>query len=507
MADIARFNWLSARGAGILLHPTSLPSPYGIGNLGASARAFIDYLEDAGLKYWQILPLGPTGYGDSPYSAYSVFAGNPLLIDLTELVHAGLLSWEELDPLTHFGTEAVDFCGLKRIHEPLLRLAAKRFRERNLKKIGVYGTIEDFLNEAADWLRPFALFMALKKQHDGRPWYEWSLPWRHFTKAQKTELSGELRQAVDAQIFGQYLFWNQWQAMRRYATDHAVEIIGDLPIYAAADSADVWSETKVFSLDQDGRPLAMAGVPPDYFSATGQLWGNPLYNWEFLAETGFDWWIRRLRQNFALCDVVRLDHFRAFYDYWAVPTGAEDARTGEWLDGPRHAFFKVLRKKLGNVKIIAEDLGEISDGVRDFLHELGLPGMSILHFAFDGKNTNLFLPHNHVHNGVVYPGTHDNDTTLGWYQTLDPDYQDQLRRYFRVSGSDINWDLIRAAIASVSRICIIASQDVLGLGSDARMNRPGVAAGNWSWRMTPQQFDQHRSSAAYFRELTWLHGR
>ncbi len=504
----AGFNWLNERGAGILLHPTSLPSPSGIGTIGQSAREFIDFLAESRLRYWQMLPLGPTGYGNSPYSAYSVFAGNPLLLDLDALADAGLLKPDELEPLQRLSAEAVDYDALERIHRPLLGLASRRFQEREQAYVGDYGLFSEFQKEHASWLDPYALFMALKERHGGQAWTSWPKEWRHYETARKAEHSPHLREAIRVHLFGQYLFWGQWKGLRQYAARRGVAIIGDMPIYAAGDSADAWCECEVFNLDANGHAQAVAGVPPDYFSATGQLWGNPLYDWDYLRKTDFDWWMRRLGHNFALFDIVRLDHFRAFYDYWAVPAEAVDARSGHWEKGPRKAFFDTLGKRFSGSRIIAEDLGEIGPGVRAFLQKLGLPGMAILQFAFDGKDpANLFLPHNLTSNSVVYTGTHDNDTTLGWYRGASPEVQDQLRRYFRVSGEDVAWDLLRAAFRSVSRLAIVPMQDLLGLDSKHRMNTPGVPSGNWRWRMTREQFVRQRSSAPYLRELTWLYDR
>jgi 4-alpha-glucanotransferase len=508
-SSLPLFSWLRERSAGLLLHPTSLPSAYGIGSIGSPARAFIDFLAESGLRYWQLLPLGPTGYGNSPYSAYSVFAGNPLLIDMHELLTASLLSMDELAPLTELPDNRVAYDALKAIHAPLMRLATRRFHERGQAYLGDYGRLADFRKQHAVWLEPYALFMALKRMHGGSAWTDWATPWRDYTTALNTELPPEVADEVEVQIFEQYIFWGQWSALRDYATSRKIEFIGDLPIYAAGDSADTWSCPEIFELDETGRGKEVAGVPPDYFAETGQLWGNPVYNWHALAKDNYEWWMRRLEQNFALCDVIRLDHFRAFYDYWAIPGDAEDARGGVWKNGPQLKFFETLRARFGaDVKIIAEDLGDLHDGVRDFLAELGLPGMSILHFAFDGNDgKNAFLPHNSVPNNVVYPGTHDNDTTVGWYAGASPEIQDQVRRYLRISGDDIAWDFIRAGYRTSSRLCVITMQDLLQLGTEARMNMPGKADGNWEWRMTPAQFDSQRGSAPYLQELAWLYGR
>ena len=510
MADTScRFSWLAERKAGVLLHPSSLPGPYGIGTIGATAHAFVDYLSESKIGYWQILPLGPTGFGNSPYSAYSVFAGNQLLIDLNVFLDAGLLTYDELAPLAELPVDRIDFNFLQAIHAPVLRLAHERFKMRGLAYIGNFGRLVDFRKKHADWLEPYALFMALKRAHGGAAWMDWPEEWADYERASRAKKPEHIVLEQELHIFVQYIFWGQWGALHSFAKERNVEIIGDLPIYVSGDSADTWANRSIFCLDENGRGTEVAGVPPDYFSETGQLWGNPVYNWDELAKDDFEWWMRRLEQNFALCDVIRLDHFRAFFDYWAVPADAPDARSGVWKDGPQHAFFKALKKRFGaGARIIAEDLGELNDDVRNFIDKLGFPGMSILQFAFDGEdNSNVFLPHYAATNMVVYPGTHDNDTTLGWYQSISPETKDQLRRYFRITGDEITWDFIRASYSSPSRLCVFAMQDILSLDSSARMNVPGMASGNWEWRMTYTQFEEARTSAAYLSELAWLYGR
>lgn len=510
MSDTScRFSWLAKRKAGVLAHLSSLPGSYGIGTIGATARAFVDFLAECKIGYWQILPLGPTGFGNSPYSSYSVFAGNQLLIDLNVLLESGLLTFDEIAPLTDLPHDRVDFNALHAIQTPILRLAHERFKLRGLAYIGNFGRLAEFRAEHADWLEAYSLFMALKKANGGVAWMDWPEEWADFERASRAKKPDYVIQEQELHVFAQYLFWGQWKELRAFAEDREVEIIGDLPIYAAGDSADTWSNPSIFKLDKSGHGVELAGVPPDYFSETGQLWGNPVYDWETLAKDGFDWWMRRLEQNFALCDVIRLDHFRAFFDYWAIPADAPDARSGEWKDGPQTSFFAAVKERLGSgAKIIAEDLGELDDDVRNFINDLGFPGMSILQFAFDGHdNSNVFLPHYAARNSVVYPGTHDNDTTLGWYRSVSSEVEDHVRRYLRISGDDIAWDFIRASYSSPGRLCVIPIQDLLGLDSSARMNVPGMASGNWEWRMTLAQFEQIRSSAQYLQELAWLYGR
>ncbi len=508
-SNFPQFNWLDERAAGLLLHPTSLPGPHGIGTLGQSSLDLIGFLADAEIRYWQVLPLGPTGYGDSPYTSFSSFAGNPLLIDLQPLIAVGLLSLAEVAPLTRLSGERVDYGGLFQAKWPILRLAFRRFVEKKLAYIPNYGLYEDFLDQHSAWLSGYGLFMALKDRFGGKPWREWPAEWRQFHSAKLQKLDPDVERNRRAYCFFQYLFFGQWHQVRNYAARRGVEIIGDIPIYVALDSADTWMEPDVFELNADGCPTAVAGVPPDYFSETGQLWGNPLYAWERQKENDYAWWMRRLQTNFDLFDVVRLDHFRGFYDYWAIPSDAPDAREGVWKDGPREDFFRSLLAHFGgDTKIIAEDLGELGVDVHTFLARLGLPGMSILQFGFDGEdNSNLFLPHNGTPNSVVYAGTHDNDTVIGWYDAQPEKVRDQVRRYFRISGEDIAWDFVRAAYRSVSKLAIVQAQDLLCLDATARMNRPGQPQGNWQWRMTAAQFGQLQQAAPYLRELAWLYDR
>ncbi len=513
------FNWLENRGAGLLLHPTSLPGRHGIGTLGAELRRFLAFLGSAGFTSWQMLPPGPTGYGDCPYSSFSAMAGNPYLIDLDSLIGIGLLTEEECAELVRLPQARVDFGRLYQIKWPILKLAYRRFVKSRKDSLAGYGSYRKFKTAKASWLDSYALFMALKATHAGRPWWEWPEQFRIFSSIDPEKLPRETREEIEAQKFYQYLFFGQWNAVRALAKEAGVSIVGDMPFYVCRDSADVWGAPENFDLDENLSPKAVAGVPPDYFSKDGQLWGNPLYNWKYLAANGYGWWMERLRAAFDIFDVVRLDHFRAFHDYWNVPADALTARKGEWLYGPGLDFFKKVREVFGNVPLIAEDLGDIDEGVRELLRATGLPGMAVLHFAFSCEPENVYLPHNHLQNQVLYAGTHDNDTSRGWYETLPPQAQDQFRRYFHVSGADVAWDMIRACYASTARLAVVTAQDLLSLDTRARMNIPGtfgtdkrvetdgVKIGNWQWRLTPDQFAQMLAHAPYLKEIGWLYGR
>ena len=502
------FNWLDQRAAGILLHPTSLPSPFGVGAFDDTAITFLEFLAQAGLKYWQLCPLGPTGYGDSPYQCFSSFAGNPYLIDPAALVRAGLLADSALAPLRALSADRVDFGALYQLKLPLLFSAHAAWR-RDQKRALPYGDFAAFRKTHADWLTGYGFFSALKDHFSGRPWWEWPADVRSLAAAEKSPLRRSLAERAEAYEFIQYLFFGQWAQLRARASALGIGIIGDTPIFTALDSADVWASPQLFQLDpKTSRPVAVAGVPPDYFSADGQLWGNPLYDWPTHAADGYAWWLARLRANFALCDIVRLDHFRGFDSYWAIPASAPTARTGRWEPGPGLDFFAKVRAALPGVKLIAEDLGELTPSVVALREATGLPGMAILQFAFGGDAKNLYLPHNQRANSVVYPGTHDNDTTLGWYATTDEKSRDHIRRYLRVSGQDVGWDFLRSAYASVANLSVIPLQDLFSLGATARFNTPGQSQGNWTWRYRPEQLQTLRdSSAPYLRELAELYGR
>ena len=507
MADLPLYNWLDKRAAGVLLHPTCLPGDQGIGTFDGRVGRFLDFLQEAGMRYWQICSLGPTGYGDSPYQCFSAFAGNPYLIDLHALEGIGLLKPEETAPLAA-GESAVAFGELYRFKWPLLRRAFDRYARRGFPPLGDE-TFEAFKARTADWLEPYALFRALKDVFGGRAWTQWPPEARRRETAAASRPGARLARRAEAHKFFQYAFFAQWRRVRAEARRRGISIIGDLPIFVAADSADVWSRPELFELDQaTGMPTAAAGVPPDYFSAEGQFWGNPLYVWERHAADGYAWWRSRMTASFELYDVVRIDHFRGFDEYWRVQLPAKNAIVGAWLPGPGLSFFAAIRKAFPGARIIAEDLGAYRPTLAKLREETGLPGMAVLQFAFGGDAENAHLPHNLTANSVVYSGTHDNDTTLGWYASADEKTRDHVRRYLRVDGREIGWDLIRAAYGAVSRLAVIPLQDILGLGSEGRMNTPAKPEGNWRWRFQDRHFDRLSGrTAGYLRELGWLTGR
>jgi 4-alpha-glucanotransferase len=508
-AEIPLFNWLSQRGAGVLLHPSCLPGSQGIGTFELiHIEAFLNFITASGMRYWQVCPMGPTGYGDSPYQCFSAFAGNPYLIDLNVLVHAGLLDEEDLDTLKKLPSDHVDFGALWENKWALLFKAHSHFVKREGAELG-YGDFAQFQTRNAKWLAPYSLFSALKDHFKGAPWWEWPETVRSYEKARKETLVLKLGERIQAHAFFQYLFFGQWTQVRKLATARGIEIIGDIPIFVARDSADVWANPRLFEVDAiTGAPLAVAGVPPDYFSEDGQLWGNPLYRWEAHAADGYAWWLSRLESAFALADVVRIDHFRGFDEYWRIPANALTARTGEWTAGPGLDFFRAVQARMPEAKIIAEDLGEIGPSVLRLREASGLPGMVVLQFAFGGSSKNLYLPHNQQPNSVVYPGTHDNNTSIGWYETVDEKTKDHVRRYLRVPGSEIGWDLLRSAYASVCRLAITPMQDLLSLGSQARLNTPGTAQGNWQWRFSARDLDRMSGGTTrYLHGLSVLYGR
>lgn len=502
------YNWLDHRSAGILLHISSLPSRTGIGNFGSGAYRFVDFLKAASIKVWQICPLGPTGYGDSPYQCFSAFAGNPYFIDLEPLVHEGLIHEDEMAALRALPEEHADYGELYHALWPVLSAAFDRFTRSGADHLQDYGSIKAFRKEQAFWLEDFALFMALKAQHDGKCWLEWPASSRDYIKAKKKKLSKALKVAVDAQVFYQYLFHAQLQKLRNYARSNSVEIMGDLPIFVALDSSDVWSNRELFQLNEDGSPQAVAGVPPDLFSEDGQRWGNPVYDWEKHQADGFGWWIERVKSNLAFYDIVRIDHFRGFESYWSVPAEEETARNGEWMPSPGLELFTAIQAVFPDAKFVAEDLGVITEEVEELCAATGLPRMAVLQFGFGDAVTNPFLPHNVERNYVIYSGTHDNETTVGWYQNANTHTKDHLRRYLGVSGDEIAWDFTRAAIRSNAALAIFPMQDLLSLGNEARFNSPGDAMGNWQWRYSPNQLEQLQSdSAAYLGDQLKLFGR
>lgn len=506
-APAALFNWLNRRGSGVLLHPTSLPSGFGVGAFDGAVDALLKFLDSAGFDHWQLCPLGPTGYGDSPYQCFSSFAGNPNLIDPAPLVRAGLLSASALDPLRQLPIASVDFGALYEHKRPLFFAAHRQWVRVGRPDLG-YGPFSEFVAAQRSWLEAYALFSALKDRHGGAPWWQWPTALRSYSSARR-QMTPELAAAAEAYQFIQYLFFGQWAEVRNKARALGISIIGDAPIFTARDSADVWADPGLFQLNAaTGQPIAVAGVPPDYFSADGQLWGNPLYDWPAHAKTGYAWWIDRLRANFALCDIVRIDHFRGFEAYWSVPADAPTARTGQWIEGPGIDFFRAVHAALPEAKLIAEDLGLLTDATVALREATGLPGMAVLQFAFGGEADNPYLPHQQRPNSVVYSGTHDNDTTLGWYATCDERTRDHVRRYFRVDGREIGWDFIRSGYSSVANLAVFPLQDLLSLGSEARFNTPGKGQGNWTWRYTADQLARlERETAPYLRSLAELYGR
>lgn len=478
------------RASGILLHVTSLPGPHGVGDLGPAAYRWIDQLVQARQSWWQILPLGPTGYADSPYQCFSAFAGNPTLISLESLVDDGLLLESEL-PREKSAAGEAEFDRARDLKLAATAQAWKRFAGSHETAASEAHPLsaesfERFCHEEAGWLDAFALFVALKQKHSGTAWWDWPLEDRIYdAKTAKTK-SATLADAVKLVQFQQFLFLQQWHRLREYAHANGVRLIGDMPIFIAGDSADVWSRPELFQLDKDRRPTFVAGVPPDYFSTTGQLWGNPLYDWKKHRETGYKWWIDRFRTTLQMVDLVRLDHFRGFEAYWSVPAADKTAEHGKWIAGPGEDMFIAVKAALGTLPVIAEDLGVITPEVTALRKSFGLPGMRILQFAFGGAQEDRFFPHYYLdHHTVVYTGTHDNETTVGWFKNLKPSEQKLLDDYCPGAATDPAWGLMRLAWASVADLAVAPLQDVLRLGNEARMNLPGRTEGNWRWRLDP----------------------
>lgn len=493
------------RSSGILLHPSCFPSRFGIGDLGDQAYKFIDFLKNSYQQYWQVLPLGPTGYGNSPYMCYSAMAGNHLLISPEKLVDEGLLSEADFANLPAFPADQVNFEQVIPLKINLLKKAFENFKtQATAIQRQAFHT---FCNTRGYWLNNYALFMALKDAHNGDSWYKWPSALAKREPAALAKVEQELAQEILYYKFIQYEFFRQWSELKNYANQNGVEIIGDIPIYVSHDSADVWANPEFFALDEEtGAVALMAGVPPDYFSATGQLWGNPVYNWEELQKQDFKWWVQRFEAMLDYVDIIRIDHFRGFEAYWAVPQGEETAINGEWIKAPGVEFFEVIKQKLGKLPILAEDLGIITEEVEALRDQFEFPGMKVLHFAFGSDPGNPFLPFNYPRNAVVYTGTHDNDTTVGWFKTTN-DYEKQnLLLYLgSISSDGINWDLIRLALSSIANQAIIPLQDVLGLGTEARMNYPSTAQGNWQWRY--QQGVLSAELSDRLKILTKLYGR
>ncbi len=484
------------RKSGILLHPTSFPGKWGIGDLGDWAYRFVDFLSESGQQLWQVLPLGPTGFGYSPYQTHSSIAGNPLLISLQPLVDHGWLDPEDLEGAPDFPASKVDFNAVIPFKYRLLKKAAAAFFMRATEPLRA--EFVEFCAEMKSWLDPYAQYMALKEANQGSSWTDWK-------KGTASTL-----QNVQENQFIQFEFFRQWESLKNYCHDLGIEIIGDIPIFTAHDSVDVWADPGQFDLDEKGNPQTSAGVPPDYFSKTGQYWGNPLYRWDEMERTGYNWWITRVRFMLNIFDVIRLDHFRGFEKYWEIPAGSRNAIDGRWVEGPGDRFFQALHEALGKLPFIAEDLGYITPEVHKLRDRWGLPGMRVLQFGFGDKSPeNPHIPHNFIRNCVVYTGTHDNDTSAGWFSAKGDTQlraeREYARRYMGSGGDDVVWDFIRLAQSSVADTVIVPMQDVLGLGSEARMNFPSTGKNNWLWRMSEDQLKS--APAERLHEMILLYGR
>ena len=470
-----------ARSAGILLSITSLPSPYGIGTIGKEAREFADFLKKSGQRIWQILPVGPTSYGDSPYQSFSTYAGNPYLIDLDTLVEEGLVKKAQIEALD-WGSNAdeVDYEKIYNSRFKILRIAFENYKKGDMR------AFRNFVRNNSKWLKNYALYMAVKSSFNMVSWTEWpeDIKMREDTAVRRYER--KLRNDINFWKFVQFKFYEQWESFRAYVNGLGIKIMGDMPIYVAMDSADTWANPELFQLYDDGDPIAVAGCPPDYFSKTGQLWGNPLYDWDYLWETDYEWWFERIKAASKLYDITRIDHFRAFASYYSIPYPAENAINGKWIEGPRIEFFRMMEEECGKFEIVAEDLGTLTPDVTELMEQTGYPGMKVLEFAFDSGEENDYLPHNYTNNCVVYTGTHDNDTVMGWLETADPKDVAYARSYCKMAPDEpFNWGLIRTAYESKADMAIVPMQDILGLGKEARMNTPSTLGGNWTWRVNP----------------------
>ena len=493
------------RASGILMHITSLPQEEGIGTFGKSAYQFADFLKASDQKYWQLLPFGPVGYGNSPYQAFSAFAGNPYLIDLQKLIDEGLLPKDENICLIENGndTEKVDFEAIFGVKMDLLHKAYELSKQNK----ELINQIEQFKVENATWLEDYSLFMAIKEQHNQVSWLEWEKPLKHREKAALDKCRKSLSNEIEFWNFIQYEFFKQWFELKAYVNQLGIQIIGDIPIYVSTDSSDTWARPELFKLDEDYQPITVAGCPPDAFTEDGQLWGNPIYNWDYLEETDYKWWVERMKQNATLYDMIRIDHFRGFESYWEVPFGEETARNGKWTKGPGYKLFKTINKAIGNVAIIAEDLGFITEEVIKLRKKTGYPGMSIMQFAFDTNGESQYLPHNCDRESVAYIGTHDNETIVGWME--NPDNAKQFafaKRYLRLTKKEgYAWGFIRGLWASPANLVIAQMQDILGLDDRARMNIPSTVGDNWNWRMKKDAINE--GIIRKLKRLTKTYGR
>jgi len=491
------------RKSGVLVHPTSFPSPYGIGDLGKEAFNFIDFLDNSNQRLWQILPLGPTGYGDSPYQSFSSFAGQPLIISPEGLKELGLLNDNDFIGMPQCNPYKIDYGSIINFKNHLFKKAFKKFQKQ---KGAIYTEFEQFCINENKWLLNYALFMAIKDSNHGLVWTKWDAEISFPTKDTLIKIKKALSEEIKYYQFLQFIFYKQWFKLKKYANKKNIQIIGDIPIFVAFDSADVWSNKELFDLDEKGYPINVAGVPPDYFSNTGQLWGNPLYKWSIHKINGYSWWINRIKQSLRLVDILRIDHFRGFESYWAIPFGSKDAINGKWKIGPGIELFDYLKKSLGeNLPIIAEDLGIITEEVKNLRDTLNFPGMKVLQFGFETLKDNDFLPHNFNSNSICYTGTHDNDTSLGWYLKASEKKKDKVRRYMNTDGMDVAWDFIRTCLSSVSNMAIFPIQDILSLNSEHRMNTPGIPMGNWQFRYTSDMLN--KSIIERLSTITKIYGR
>lgn len=510
----------TSKTSGLLLHPTSLPGPFGIGDLGPAAFAFADFLVSSGQSVWQVLPLGPTGYGNSPYSSYSAFAGNTLLISPDQLVQEGLLLITDLEDAPSFPDNRVDFEAVQRFKDALLRKAFENFNSNEQMRRHY-----DFLVFCADnyvWLDDYVLFRALKEKHDGAAWIDWEPQLVRRDPVALATAQAHLEREMAAQRFFQFIFFRQWLSLKKYCNERGIKIVGDLPIFVAYDSADVWTAPDQFKLNSELRPTVVAGVPPDYFSETGQLWGNPLYDWERMEADGYSWWVTRMEKTLKLFDAVRMDHFRGFAAAWEIPAGEATAEGGAWVEGPGPKLFREFERVLGKLPLIAEDLGVITPEVEALRDEFGFPGMRVLQFGFGSEMENLHLPHNYPANVVAYTGTHDNDTTVGWFDSVssanelaaagevEPVEEIESQEafcleYLNSDGTEIHWDFIDAVFGTPAQMAIVPLQDVIGLGNEARMNLPSSTEGNWEWRF--QDRDLTAAIARRLKALAISHGR
>jgi len=495
------------RSSGILLHITSLPSPYGIGDFGSEAYKFADFLAETHQRFWQILPLNLTctAYGNSPYSSFSAFAGNHLMISPDRMIKEGYLSETDIQPCPEFHKEKVDYTAVTKYKEKIFRSAFKK----NKDSLPTHNDFQKFCSENSDWLDDYSLFISLKKHFKGATWGHWPEELRDRKESAVKEWTENLKDTILQEKFLQYIFFNQWHSLKNYCDSINIKIFGDIPIYVNYDSSDIWAHPDIFSLDTEKRPVFVSGVPPDYFSATGQLWGHPVYNWDILKKSGYAWWIKRIEHNLKLFHLFRLDHFRGFVGYWEVRASEKTAINGKWVKAPAEDFFKTLLKNFPHISIIAEDLGVITPDVKEIMKKFGFYGMKVLLFAFtEDLQTNPYAPHNHVQNCVVYTGTHDNNTIKGWFKReMDHESKKRLYEYLgrEVTDKTVHWEIIRLAMMSVANMLIIPMQDILGLGEKERMNLPSSTAGNWEWRLTPEQITP--SLIKKLSEMTVIFGR